>query len=182
MLLDTPEADSGWPAADFSLPDTEGRTITLTEVRGEDGFLIAFICNHCPYVLAIIDRFVEDASRLQSSGIGVVAIMSNDYGAYPDDRPEKMIDFADQHNFTFPYLVDESQEAARNYGAVCTPDFFGFDRAGLLRYRGRLDDARMGDATNRDPELLNAMLSVNDPDAHSTTQHSSMGCSIKWRR
>lgn len=147
---------------------------------GRNGLLIAFICNHCPYVLAIIQRFVADAKKLQENGINVVAIMSNDYRLVPADSPEKMRQFALQQQFTFPYLVDQNQSVAKQYDAVCTPDFFGFDAAGKLRYRGRLDNVRMGNDCHRKPELLHAMMLVAADAVPIERQMPSMGCSIKW--
>lgn len=181
MLLDTPQAETGWQAQPFTLADPDGRQFSLAELRGENGFLVAFICNHCPYVQAIVDRFVNDANRLQKEGIGVIAINSNDYQFVPADSPPRMKRFAEQHGFRFPYLVDEDQSVGRAYGAVCTPDFFGFNSTGQLQYRGRLDDARMGSSANREPELLNAMRQIAATDEGPEVQHPSMGCSIKWR-
>lgn len=181
MLLDTPAGDLGWQAAPFTLSDPDGETVRLADQLGGKGLLIAFICNHCPYVKAIIDRFVSDAGLLQKGGVNVLAIMPNDYHRVAADSPDRMRRFGLDHGFTFPYLIDEDQSVARAYGAVCTPDFFGFSGAGVLQYRGRLDDARTGDATNRVPELLNAMRMIADSGAGSAEQVHSMGCSIKWR-
>ena len=180
MLLDTPVADIGWKAAPFTLKDPDGNTYSLDDLKGENGTLVAFICNHCPYVQAIIDRFVADANVLKSEGINVVAISSNDYRYVPADSPPMMKSFAKRHNFSFPYLVDEDQSVGRSYGAVCTPDFFGFNADGELQYRGRLDDARMGDASNRTPELLNAMRQIAETGKGPAEQIPSIGCSIKW--
>ena len=181
MLVETPSAKSRWKAVPFTLSDPDGESWSLADLRENKAFLIAFICNHCPYVKAIADRLVADARQLQAAGISVVAINSNDYDSYPADSPQMMKQFAVQHDFCFPYLVDEDQSIARAYDAVCTPDFFGFNANGELQYRGRLDDARMGDAAARSPELVLAMQQIaatgNGPD----TQHASMGCSIKWR-
>lgn len=181
MLLETPLHDLGWSAEPFALKDPDGKTHSSDTVVGENGLLIGFICNHCPYVKAIADRLAEDARTLQAAGIGVLAVMSNDYKAYNADRPELMKEFAQQHGFTFPYLVDEDQSVGKLYGAVCTPDFFGFNRDGKLCYRGRLDDAAMGDATSRTPELVNAMQLVAESGAGPAEQFPSIGCSIKWR-
>lgn len=181
MLLDTPRCHVGWQAPDFTLRDPEGKRHTLAENLGENGLLIAFICNHCPYVKAIAERFVLDAQALQVEGISVLAIMSNDYRAVPEDSPANMTRFSQQFGFSFPYLVDEEQMVARAYGAVCTPDFFGFNAAGELQYRGRLDDARMGDPANRTKELVSAMKQIKDTGKGPDQQFSSMGCSIKWR-
>ena len=181
MLLDTPICDFGWQAPAFSLADFDGNEHSLDSLMGEKGLLIAFICNHCPYVQAIIDRLVADATTLQSEGINVVAIMSNDYCYVPADSPANMRLFAKRHGLSFPYLVDETQAVGKAYGAVCTPDFFGFNAAGQLQYRGRLDDANMGDASDRTPELLNAMRLVAQTGNGPQEQIPSMGCSIKWK-
>ena len=180
MLLDTPICDFGWKAPSFTLKDPDGKSYSLESQIGEKGLLIAFICNHCPYVQAVIDRLVADAKVLQQEGINVLAIMSNDYSYVPSDSPANMKRFASQHGFTFPYLVDEDQSVGKAYGAVCTPDFFGFNAQGELQYRGRLDDARMGDATNRKTELLDAMRLVASTGQGPQEQIPSMGCSIKW--
>ncbi len=163
------------------MPDLAGNTVSMSEQLGNNGLLIAFICNHCPYVKAIAERLTEDAKLLQSEGINVVAIMSNDYHAYPADSPVNMRKFAEQYNFSFPYLVDETQQVGRQYGAICTPDFFGFNKTGELQYRGRLDDAKMTDASSRQPELVEAMRLIAKTDHGPQNQVPSMGCSIKWR-
>ena len=182
MLLDTPVCEFGLEAPDFNLADPDGKTYSLADVMGEKGLLVAFICNHCPYVQAIIERLAADAKILQSEGVGVVAIMSNHYQDYPADRPEKMKEFAAEHGLTFPYLVDETQEVGRAYDAVCTPDFFGYNADGQLQYRGRLDDIKMNqNADGRTPELLNAMHLVVETGRGPEVQTPSMGCSIKWR-
>ncbi|MEN8376856.1 MAG: thioredoxin family protein [Gemmatimonadota bacterium] len=181
MLLPTPDAELGWQAADFTLKDPDGLSYTMSEEMGENGLLIAFICNHCPYVKAVVDRLSADAKVLQSEGIGVLAVMPNDYGAYPTDAPPLMKKFAEAHDFSFPYVVDEDQSVAKAYGAVCTPDFFGLNRDGVLQFRGRLDDARMSDATDRTPELVNAMRQIAKTGVGPEGQIPSMGCSIKWR-
>ena len=181
MAAETPICDFGWKAVDFSLPDLDGTTVSLNEVRGEHGTLIVFICNHCPYVKAIVDRLVADAKALQQSGIGVAAIMSNDYTAYPDDAPARMKDFADEHGFTFPYLLDESQEVARAYDAICTPDFFGFNRDLELQYRGRLDASRRDPVPDARRELVEAMQQIAETGAGPRDQVPSMGCTIKWK-
>ncbi len=181
MLLSSSTAQTGWQARPFVLPDPDGREYSLVDLLGENGLLIAFICNHCPYVKAIVDRFVADARILQSEGINVVAINPNDYDSVPADSPREMKRFAEQHGFTFPYLIDEDQSTAREYDAVCTPDFFGFDRHGKLQYRGRLDDARMNSAADRNAELLEAMRLIAATGRGPQAQHASMGCSIKWR-
>ena len=181
MLLDTPVCDFGWDAPNFSLTDFDGKEFVMSEQMGENGLLIAFICNHCPYVLAIIERFVIDTNELQNSGIGVMAVMSNDYAYVPADNPDKMREFAVKYGFTFPYVIDEDQNVAKSYGAVCTPDFFGLNNEGKLQYRGRLDNLRMQDQGEREPELVNAMRSIAETGTGPEKQYASMGCSIKWK-
>tara|TARA_R110002153_G_scaffold123607_1_gene269736 strand:+ start:1850 stop:2401 length:552 start_codon:yes stop_codon:yes gene_type:complete len=181
MLLDTPICDFGYQAPDFTLKTPEGETFTVNKQLGEKGLLIAFICNHCPYVQRIAQRLATDTKILMDEGINVLAIMSNDYRYVDADSPTNMQRFAQQHGFSFPYLVDEDQSVGKRYGAVCTPDFFGFNAEGALQYRGRLDDARMGNAHNRIPELLNAMRLIADTGQGPKEQTPSMGCSIKWR-
>lgn len=180
MLLDTPICDFGWQAPDFTLNDPDGVAHSLRDHLGRKGVLIAFICNHCPYVQAIADRLAEDARDLEAMGVSVLAVMSNDYRDYPADSPEQMKRFAARHGFGFPYLVDETQSVGRAYGAVCTPDFFGFDGAGGLQYRGRLDDAGRGAAPDRKRELVEAMRLVAETGHGPAAQTPSMGCSIKW--
>ena len=181
-LTETPPGKTGWQAADFDLPDPDGRRHALADCMGEKGALVAFICNHCPYVQAVIGRLANDARELQKRGVGAVAVMSNDYQKHPDDAPEAMKKFAARHNLPFPYLVDEDQSVARAWGAVCTPDFFGLNSGGQLQYRGRLDDARVdANPADRAPELLNAMIQVAETGAGPEEQHSSLGCSIKWK-
>jgi len=181
MLLDTPSAEIGMHARAFELSDPNGKFYKLSDLQGENGLLIAFICNHCPYVIKTISRLVADSQILQAEGINVVAINSNDYRYVPEDSPAMMQQFSNRHGFTFPYLVDEDQLVAKAYGAVCTPDFFGFNSAGELQYRGRLDDAMMGDPANRKTELLDSMREIAKTGHGPSTQHSSMGCSIKWK-
>lgn len=181
MLLDTPVCDFGWKAPEFTLKTPEGESFTLTEQLGEKGLLIAFICNHCPYVKAIASRLAEDADKLKAEGINVLAIMSNDFQNYEADSPSNMIKFAQQHNFNFPYLVDEDQAVGKAYNAICTPDFFGFNHLGELQYRGRFDDAVMGDPSGRTPELVEAMYLIAKTGRGPELQTPSMGCSIKWR-
>jgi len=180
MLLDTPICDFGWKAPDFTLSDPDGRRFTMSEQLGDKGLLITFICNHCPYVQAIADRLAADAKALQSEGINVLAVMSNDYRYVSMDSPANMKIFAENQGFSFPYLVDEDQSVGKAYGAVCTPDFFGFNKDGELQYRGRLDDARMGNPAGRTPELVNAMRQIAETGQGPRQQTPSMGCSIKW--
>lgn len=182
MRLDTPICDFGWKAPDFSLSTPSGERVTMSESLGENGLLIAFICNHCPYVVAIADRLAADAKTLQDEGINVLAVMSNDYRDYAADAPPRMEEFAAKYGFSFPYLVDEDQSVGKAYGAVCTPDFFGLNRDGALQYRGRLDDAGRGNDGDRTPELLNAMRLIAKTGDGPKEQTPSMGCSIKWSR
>lgn len=181
MLLDTPICNFGWKAPDFTLQDPNGNSYTMSEQLGDKGLLIAFICNHCPYVQAIADRFAHDTRELMEDDINVLAVMSNDYRNVPADSPANMKLFADQHGFGFPYLVDEDQSVGKAYDAVCTPDFFGFNKDGELQYRGRLDDAKMGDPANRSRELVDAMRQIAETGHGPQQQSPSMGCSIKWR-
>ena len=181
MLRDTPVCNFGWVAPAFELSDAHGQRHSLHQHLSPKGLLIAFICNHCPYVIAIADRLACYAQALMEDGIGVVAIMSNDFDSYPADAPDRMIDFAAKHHFPFPYLIDADQQVARAYDAICTPDFFGLNGDGQLQYRGRLDDARLGDASTRAPELLNAMRQIATTGHGPSDQTPSMGCSIKWR-
>ena len=172
----------GMPAPEFRLPGVDGRVWSLKDVSGPNGTLVMFICNHCPYVRAVVDRIVRDARDLQPLGVHCVAIAANDVTAYPDDSFDHMKEFARAHGFVFPYLYDESQEVARAYGAVCTPDFFGFNRALKLEYRGRLD------ASGRQPappdarrELFEAMREIATTGVGPAVQTASIGCSIKWK-
>lgn len=180
MLLDTPICDFGWQAPDFTLFTADGVEHNLTDSIGENGLLIAFICNHCPYVKAIADRLVADVKELQREGINVVAVMSNDYRYVPADSPENMLEFSQHYGFTFPYLVDEKQVVGKAYGAVCTPDFFGFNNKAELQYRGRLDSAGLSNSKDRVRELVNAMKLIAKTSVGPEKQVPSMGCSIKW--
>jgi peroxiredoxin len=177
-----PVCDFGWKAPDFSLIGVDGTTHTLGELKGPKGTLVAFICNHCPYVIAVIDRIVRDARDLEALGVSTVAICSNDATTHPDDSFDKMKTFASRHSFTFPYLHDESQDVAHAYDAMCTPDFFGFNADLELQYRGRLD------ASGRDPagpdvrrELFEAMKMIAETGQGPRDQTASIGCSIKWK-
>lgn len=182
MAITTPLCNFGWPAPDFSLTDTSGRQQTLTSLRGPKGLLLMFICNHCPYVKAVIDRIVRDARELQAMGFGVAAIMSNDSAAYPEDSLENMQALAKAMDFSFPYLYDSTQDVARAYDAVCTPDFFGFNADLQLQYRGRLDASRAAPAApDAQRELLEAMRQIAATGHGPAEQQASMGCSIKWR-
>jgi peroxiredoxin len=178
-----PVCDFGWKAPDFELPGTDGRRYRLSRIRGENGTLVMFICNHCPYVRAVIDRIVRDCRELEPFGIASIAVMSNDTDAYPADSFEKMKEFAAENGFTFPYVIDESQDVARAYGAVCTPDFFGFNKDLELQYRGRLDSSgREPAAADVRRELFDAMVQIAETGRGPAEQVASIGCSIKWRQ
>lgn len=182
MAAETPICDFGWKAPPFSLPGVDGKTHSLDELKGKNGTLVMFICNHCPYVKAVIDRAVRDAKELEALGINTVAISSNDVADYPEDSFDNMKRFAKQHGFPFPYLYDESQAVARAYDAVCTPDFFGFNGKLELQYRGRLDSSRKeAGAADARRELFEAMKEVARTGQGPRDQIPSMGCSIKWR-
>jgi peroxiredoxin len=178
----TPICNFGWKAPPFSLPGVDGKTYSLAELKGKNGTLVIFICNHCPYVKAVIDRIVRDANELKSYGIDTVAISSNDADHYPEDSFDNMKRFAQAHGFIFPYLYDETQDVARAYDAVCTPDFFGFNSKLELQYRGRLDASRKeaGPADAR-RELFEAMREIAKTGKGPREQTASMGCSIKWK-
>lgn len=181
MLLETPLCDFGWKAPDFTLKDPDGVSCTMSDYLGEKGLLIAFICNHCPYVKAIAEKLAQDANILMGEGINVLAVMSNDYLNFSDDSPENMKNFAAEHAFPFHYLIDEDQTVGKAYDAVCTPDFFGLNKDGELQYRGRLDDARASDKVRETAELLDAMRMIAETGQGPEQQLPSIGCSIKWR-
>ncbi len=181
-LMHTPAKDDNFYAPDFKLRNIDGKMPGFKDIRGAKGTLVMFICNHCPYVKAVIERLVEDCKELQKAGIGCVAIMPNDTENYPDDSFENMQKFAKAHGFTFPYLIDETQETARAYDAICTPDLFGFNAAGQLQYRGRVDSAGPKPAeAGTVRELRKAMLQIAETGTGPAQQSPSMGCSIKWR-
>jgi peroxiredoxin len=172
----------GAPAPDFRLPATDGKSYALQDIAGPKGTVIVFICNHCPYVKAVIDRVVQDGKVLMAEGIGFAAICSNDAKAYPEDSFADMQRFAMAHGFPFPYLHDEEQSVARAYGAVCTPDFFGYDAERKLRYRGRLDEGRTTPpSSNARRELFDAMRAIASGGEAPANQIPSVGCSIKWK-
>lgn len=174
--------DFDWEAPDFKLPATDGKTYSLDDVSGDNGTLIMFICNHCPYVKAIAERIVRDVEALQLYGIKAAAICANDATTHPDDSFEKMKAFANEHGFAFPYLHDESQEVARAYGAVCTPDFFGFNGSLKLQYRGRLDESgKAPESEDTRRELFEAMRRIAESGEGPHEQSPSIGCSIKWK-
>ena len=182
MPVSAPLCELGWKAHDFELTDTFGKHQSLASLRGPNGLLLMFICNHCPYVKAVIDRICNAAVELQAMGFGVAAIMSNDTHAYPEDSFANMQKLAKSLNFSFPYLYDPTQLVARDYGAACTPDFFGFNRDLELQYRGRLDSSTIKPATpDSRQELVDAMRLIGETDRGPAEQIPSMGCSIKWR-
>lgn len=182
MATIPPICDFGWKPGDATLPGTDGEMHSIFGEAGPNGLVVVFICNHCPYVKAVIDRIVRDAQDLADLGIGFVAINANDASAYPDDSFENMKLFAQMHGFPFPYLHDEAQTVARSWDAVCTPDFFGFNRDRELQYRGRLDASRKAagpEDARRD--LYEAMKLIAETGKGPQEQVASMGCSIKWK-
>ena len=182
-LTETPGCDFGSPAPDFSLPGVDGRDWSLAECRGPRGTLVMFICNHCPFVKAVQEKLARDAHDLAGLGVGSVAIMPNDFDRYPEDGLANMKLVAERLQYPFPYLLDETQAVARAYGAVCTPDFFGFNADLELQYRGRLDVTTPGRPAPAGAarELFEAMRAVADTGRGPATQYPSTGCSIKWR-
>lgn len=182
MAVSPPVCDFGAPMPDFALPDPDGRIHRLGDIAGARGTLVMFICNHCPYVQAVIDRIQRDAVDLQQLGIGVVAISANDIAEYPEDAPAHMKAEAARHGFSFPYLYDETQAVARAYDAQCTPDFFGYNADGELQYRGRLDaSGRSAGAPDARRELYQAMAQIAETGQGPREQIPSIGCSIKWK-
>ena len=181
MPIQTPICDFGQKAHHFELKSTENKLLNLNDIKGENGTLIMFICNHCPYVLAVINDVVEDCKELENDGIKSIAIMSNDPKRYEEDSFENMIKFSKNHNFNFPYLIDKTQEVAKTYGAVCTPDFFGYNKDLELQYRGRIRELKnLKPIENGDSELKNAMKMIAKSNNGPKEQFPSMGCSIKW--
>ncbi len=182
VSLETPVCEFGLRAPDFALQGVDGNLWTLDECKGDQGLLVMFICNHCPYVKAVRERIVRDTSALLDYGVKSVAIMSNDPTDYPEDSFDNMIRVAEAYGFPFPYLLDETQEVAKRYGAVCTPDFFGYNADLHLHYRGRLDASRKEIAPPDAPrELFAAMVQIAKTGQGPEEQTPSMGCSIKWR-
>jgi peroxiredoxin len=180
-MPETPICNFGEPARPFSLPATDGKTYTLADVKGPKGLLVMFICNHCPYVKAVLDRIIRDARDLKEHGIGVVAINANDPVNYPDDSFDNMKRIAEAKQLPFPYLFDQSQQVARAYDAVCTPDFFGYNAELELQYRGRLDASKTTPVPGAIRELYEAMVQVAETGRGPEQQIPSMGCSIKWK-
>ena len=182
MPIQTPICDFGQKAVPFELKSTDNKIISLNDIKGQNGTLIMFICNHCPYVLAVLDRILRDCNDLISMGIGVAAISSNDVEAYPEDSFLNMRKLSEENKFPFPYLYDEDQSVARSYDAICTPDFFGFNSDMGLQYRGRLDASRKeAGPENLRRDLYEAMAQVARIGKGPKDQISSMGCSIKWK-
>ena len=179
---ETPVCEFGLAAPDFRLQDVNGRILTLNDVRGKNGLLVMFICNHCPYVKAVRDRIFRDARELKEHGVNSVAIMSNDPTDYPEDSFDNMKKVAAELNFPFPYLYDETQVVAKAYGAVCTPDFFGYNKDLKLQYRGRLDASRKDPEPDARRDLYEAMKQVAQTGQGPRDQIPSMGCSIKWKQ
>ena len=181
MPIKTPICDFGQAAKSFELKSTNNEVINLNDVRGESGTLIMFICNHCPYVIAVIKDIIEDYKNLKELGIKAVAICSNDSINYPDDSFDKMIKFHKDHNFNFPYLIDETQEIAKSYGAVCTPDFFGYNKNLELQYRGRIRELKnLKPMETGESDLFKAMKQIAETGSGPKDQIPSMGCGIKW--
>jgi len=181
VRTETPVCDFGLAAPDFSLPGVDGKSHTLASLRGPKGLLVMFICNHCPYVQAIRDRIIRDCAELKTMGVNSVAIMSNDPTDYPEDSFANMKKVAAEFKFPFPYLLDESQQVAKTFGAVCTPDFFGYNAELKLQYRGRLDASRKEPEPNAARDLFAAMKLVAETGKGPREQIPSMGCSIKWK-
>ena len=181
VLTKTPLCNFGEKARNFTLLSTENKKLSLNDVKGENGTLIMFICNHCPYVKAIIKDLVKDVKFLEGVGIKSAGIMSNDVKNYPDDSFENMISFSKLHNFSFPYLIDETQNVAKEYGAVCTPDFFGYNKNLELQYRGRIRELKdLKPVSEGDSDLRVAMKLVAETGKGPKDQIPSMGCNIKW--
>ncbi len=180
--LETPNANIGWKALDFRLKNIDGKEYSMKDLRGVKGTVIMFICNHCPYVKAILDKIIRDANELKEHGINFIAVNSNDTGNYPEDSWDNMVKLAKEKNFPFPYMFDETQKVAKAYGAVCTPDFFGFNELLQLQYRGRLDDSKMNSNNPKAPrELFDAMMQIAKTGKYKGRTTPSIGCSIKWK-
>ena len=184
VALETPICDFGWKAPEFNLIGIDNKYYSFQDIKGTNGTLVMFICNHCPYVKSVIHRIVEDVTTLKEKGIGVIAIMSNDvndpkYGE--EDSFDNMKLFSEKNNFVFPYVYDETQSVGREYNAVCTPDFFGFNANNELQYRGRLEESKMEIIPNAKKELLEAMIQVSETGSGPKDQIPSIGCSIKWK-
>ena len=182
MPIQTPICDFGQKAHDFKLKSTENKILSLDDIKGENGTLIMFICNHCPYVKAITEDIVKDCNELKKIGINSVAICANDPVNYPEDSFENMIKFSEQNQFSFPYLIDETQEIAKTYDAVCTPDFFGYNKDLELQYRGRMRELKnLVPVRSGESDLLKAMKQIAKTGKGPENQIPSAGCSIKWK-
>lgn len=180
-LTKTPICDFGLHANDFKLKSVENAILSLNDIKGENGTLIMFICNHCPYVKAVINDLVDDCKKLRDMGINSAAIMSNDTINYPEDSFENMVKFSEKHKFCFPYLLDDTQEIAKKYDAVCTPDFFGYNKDLKLNYRGRIRELKdLKPIRNGSSELFEAMKLIAETQKGPDVQKPSLGCSIKW--
>lgn len=179
--ISPPVCDFGWKAPEFNLPDVNGKWVNLKDSMGPNGLLVMFICNHCPYVKAILPRLIDDIEELKALGVNTVAIMSNDPADYPEDSPENMKRIAEEMAFPFPYLLDETQQVAKAYDAVCTPDFFGFNQHFELQYRGRFDESRKETVPESTRDLFKAMKQVAETGQGPQSQVASIGCSIKWK-
>ena len=178
--INPPVCDFGWQAPNFILANVDGNIVSRDLIMGKNGLLVMFICNHCPYVKAILPRLIADVSELEILGVNTVAIMSNDPTDYPEDSVENMQIIAREMDFSFPYLLDANQQIAKNYGAVCTPDFFGFNNKGQLQYRGRFDESRKETAPSSARDLFYAMHLITETGQGPKEQIASIGCSIKW--
>ncbi len=183
MPVNAPNKDLNWKAPSFHLKNIDNRLLSLENLRGINGTVIAFICNHCPYVKAIANNLSEDAEELKRYSINTIAIMPNDVINYPEDSFDNMKIFANKYNFNFPYLYDETQEIAKAYTAACTPDFFGFDKNLELKYRGRINSSKINSNSIDQIErsLFDAMISIKDTNYAPEKQINSIGCSIKWK-
>jgi peroxiredoxin len=181
VALETPPVELGWSAPEFSLSSTDGTKISPQDAVGENGLVVMFICNHCPFVKSIASKIKRDTDELVELGINTIAIMSNDTEHYPEDSFRNMKIFKEQNGFNFPYVIDDTQEVAKTYDAVCTPDFFGFDKNLQLQYRGRLDDSGMQNKPDGKRELFEAMKQIAQTGTAPAQQNPSIGCSIKWK-
>ena len=182
MAAVPPVCDFGWKGVDAILPGVDGNAHQISDHIGPGGLVVAFICNHCPYVKAVIGRIVRDAEDLRGHGIGFIAINANDAATHPEDSFDNMQAFSRAHRVSFPYLHDEDQSVARAYGAACTPDFFGFNADMQLQYRGRLDASRKGEeAVDLKRDLHDAMVRIAQTGEGPREQVASIGCSIKWK-
>ena len=183
MPVQTPICDFGQKALPFELKSTENKFISLDDIRGENGTLIMFICNHCPYVKVVTKEIIEDCNELKKIGINSVAICANDAINYPEDSFDSMIEFSKKHQFSFPYLNDETQEIAKTYDAVCTPDFFGYNKNLELQYRGRLRELKnLIPVRSGESDLLKSMKQIAETDKGPENQIPSAGCGIKWKQ